>query len=94
VSWTEGLPQVLYEAWAAGVPVVATAVGGVPDAAGDAAVLIPPGSAQAAVDAILRVQGDRELAEALVRAGRERAASSTFEATLDRAAAFLRAAVP
>jgi glycosyltransferase involved in cell wall biosynthesis len=93
VSWTEGLPQVLYEAWAAGVPVVATAVGGVPDAAGDAAVLIPPGSAQAAVDAILRVQGDRELAEALVRAGRERAASSTFEATLDRAAAFLRAAV-
>jgi glycosyltransferase involved in cell wall biosynthesis len=93
VSWTEGLPQVLYEAWAAGVPVVATAAGGVPDAAGDAAVLIPPGSAQAAVDAILRIQGDRELADALVREGRERAASSTFEATLERAAAFLRAAV-
>ena len=43
VSWTEGLPQVLFEAWAAGVPVVATAVGGVPAAAGDAAVLIAAG---------------------------------------------------
>ncbi len=92
VSWTEGLPQVLFEAWAADVPVVATAVGGVPDAAGDAAVLIPPGDADAAADAILRVHADPDLAEKLVRAGRARASSATFEATLESAADFLRAA--
>ena len=45
MSWTEGLPQVLFEAFAAGTPVVATAVGGVPEAVGDAALLIPPGDA-------------------------------------------------
>ena len=48
VSWTEGMPQVLLEAFAAGTPVVATAVGGVPEAAGDAALLIPPGDPDAA----------------------------------------------
>ena len=38
VSWTEGLPQVLFEAFAAGLPVVATDVGGVAEAAGDGAL--------------------------------------------------------
>ena len=45
VSWTEGLPQVLFEAFAARPPVVATDVGGVPAAVGDAALLIEPGDA-------------------------------------------------
>ncbi len=55
VSWTEGMPQVLLEAFAAGTPVVATAVGGVPEAAGDAALLIPPGDPDAAARALDRI---------------------------------------
>lgn len=47
-SWTEGTPIVLLEAMAAGVPVIATAVGGVPDVVSEGeAILVPPGDAAA-----------------------------------------------
>lgn len=44
VSLTEGLPQVLFEAQAAGLPIVATAVGGVASAlrGGETGLLMPP----------------------------------------------------
>ena len=48
VSWTEGVPQVLFEAFAAGLPVVATDVGGVAQAVDGAALLVAPGDALAA----------------------------------------------
>ncbi|MGH2968350.1 MAG: glycosyltransferase, partial [Solirubrobacteraceae bacterium] len=47
VSWTEGVPQVLFEAFAGRVPVVATDVGGVKEAAGGAALVVPAGDASA-----------------------------------------------
>ncbi|HYQ83958.1 MAG TPA: glycosyltransferase, partial [Rubrobacter sp.] len=47
VSWTEGFPQVILEGFAAGLPVVATDVGGVRAAADGAARLVEPGNAGA-----------------------------------------------
>ena len=94
VSWTEGLPQILYEAFAAGLPVVATAVGGIAEAVGDAALLVPPGDAPAAAGEIDRVAADRRLRERLTAAGRELARRSSLDGECRRLAAFLEAEVP
>lgn len=90
VSWTEGLPQVLLEAFAARTPVVATDVGGVGAVAGGAALLVGPGDARAAADAVRRLVADRQLREDLVAAGLERARERTAEAERRRLVAFIR----
>jgi glycosyltransferase involved in cell wall biosynthesis len=89
VSWTEGVPQVLLEAFAAGLPVVATDVGGVRRAAGEAALLAPAGDASAAADALRRVVHDDALRTRLVRAGTINARAHTLEAETGRLAALL-----
>jgi glycosyltransferase involved in cell wall biosynthesis len=55
-SRNEGTPVGLIEAMAAGVPVIATSVGGVPDVVADGTdgVLVPSGSADAVARAIVR----------------------------------------
>ena len=92
VSWTEGLPQVLFEAFAAGLPVVATDVGGVAEAAGDGALLIPAGDAAAAARALMRVATEPVLRERLVAHGLTLAARHTVEREAEAAAAFLAGA--
>jgi teichuronic acid biosynthesis glycosyltransferase TuaC len=68
-SFGEGLPTVLVEAGAAGLPVLATPVGGIPDLlAEDRGVLVPVGDAAALRQAILATLDDPEGARA--RAGR------------------------
>jgi glycosyltransferase involved in cell wall biosynthesis len=89
VSWTEGLPQVLFEAFAAGVPVVATAVGGIREAVGDAALLVEAGDPDASAAALQRLAGNPELRERLIGSGLELARRSTIEAESARVAEFL-----
>ncbi len=66
-SHSEGSPYVLLEAMAARVPIVATAVGGVPEmvAHEDSAMLVPPRDPHALASATARVLNDPELAERL-----------------------------
>jgi glycosyltransferase involved in cell wall biosynthesis len=53
-TW-EARPLALQEAIRAGVPSVATAVGGIPDLVGDAALLVPPGEPDAILEALSRL---------------------------------------
>jgi glycosyltransferase involved in cell wall biosynthesis len=89
VSLTEGMPQVLIEAFASGLPVVATAVGGVADAAGDAAILVPPSDARAAADALMKIATDEGLRHELIAEGFARARAHTLDAEVARVAEFI-----
>jgi glycosyltransferase involved in cell wall biosynthesis len=91
VSFTEGLPQVLLEAFAAGLPVVATDVGGIREAVGDAALLVPPDDPAAAAEALAKIAADAELRARLVRAGNRYVRRRTIDVEVSRLASFLRA---
>ena len=54
-SLTEGLPNILLEGMALGTPVIATAVGGVPElvALGVSGLLVPPSDPHALAEAML-----------------------------------------
>ena len=85
-SFTEGLPNVLLEASAAGVPVVGTAVGGVPEivADGETGTVVPPNDAAALAAAMAKLLGDGDLRRAMGDAGRWRMRTQfTFEAQAD-----------
>jgi glycosyltransferase involved in cell wall biosynthesis len=69
----EGIPVALIEAMSYGVPVVATAAGGVPELLyGGAGLVVPPQEPQSLADAIQSLISDHGLREQLGRAGRNR----------------------
>jgi glycosyltransferase involved in cell wall biosynthesis len=94
VSWTEGLPQVLFESFAAGLPLVATAVGGVPEAVGDAGLLVPPADPDAAAAGLRRIVADESLRARLIESGIELARAHTIESESRRLIEFLTVGLP
>ena len=82
-SYTEGLPNVILEALAAGVPVVATAVGGTPEVVDDGrdGRLVPPREPATLSRCIFELIGDDASRRTMGQHGRERIrADFTFEA--------------
>ena len=74
-SLSEGFPNSLVEAMAAGVPIVATGVGGILDAVtdGENGLLVPPRDPRALARGVTRLLGSATLRNAMGRAGRTRA---------------------
>jgi L-malate glycosyltransferase len=86
-SVSEGISNTLLESMAAGVPVVATHVGGTPEVIrdGEQGLLVPPNDPQAIADAILAVLDDPALAARLGAEGRRRVRDEfSFEAVVRR----------
>ncbi|WP_218080017.1 glycosyltransferase family 4 protein [Anthocerotibacter panamensis] len=75
-------PLVIPETLAAGIPIVGTSVGGIPEALafGQAGLLVPPGNPQALASAVLQVLTDPTLAATLQLRSQERAACYTTQA--------------
>jgi glycosyltransferase involved in cell wall biosynthesis len=73
-SYAEGLPYALLESMAAGVPVIATPVGAIPDVMSDGihGVLVPPRDGKAIAEALALLFGDRERLSWMSRACRRR----------------------
>src|SRR5207244_1340391 len=68
-SYTEGLPIVLFEAGAFGIPVITSPVGAIPDLVADGrnGLLVPPGDKDRLVAAIARMARDRAERERMGR---------------------------
>jgi glycosyltransferase involved in cell wall biosynthesis len=72
-SYTEGTPNSIIEAMSRGIPVIASAVGGIPDMLGqDSSFLVPVGDAAALAERMVTLARDRELRMRMGQTARER----------------------
>ncbi len=85
-SHTEGSPLALFEAMAAGVPILATTVGGIPEAveSGVSAILVPPADISGLTDALASLLNNSAAAAALGNAARNAARAFSPEAYATR----------
>jgi glycosyltransferase involved in cell wall biosynthesis len=72
-----GLPVI--EAMACGVPTITTNASSLPEAAGDAALLVPPDDSSALAEALARLLGDGTLQAELAVRGRRHASQFTWD---------------
>jgi glycosyltransferase involved in cell wall biosynthesis len=86
-----GLPPL--EAMRAGVPVVATAAGALPEVLGDAALLVPVGDTDALAGALFRAVADDPVRSRLIDAGHQRAALYSWERCADGLVSLYREAI-
>jgi glycosyltransferase involved in cell wall biosynthesis len=96
-SYTEGLPNVVLESFAARVPVVATAVGGTPEVVEDGVngYLVPPGAAAPLARRVLELLGSEALRRRMGQSGYQRVREHfTFEAQARRYRTLFESLVP
>ncbi len=83
----EGFGLVPLEAMVAGVPVVTTRVGGIPEVVGDAAELVDVGDTDALADALQRLLSDETRRAELIAAGHQRRTRFSWAQTVEGVAA-------
>lgn len=91
-SWAEGLPNAMIESMAAGLAVVASAVGNIPDVVADGveALLVPPRDVPALAAALRRVLQEPALRASLQRGGHALAGTRfAVEPAMERLAAIV-----
>jgi glycosyltransferase involved in cell wall biosynthesis len=79
-SWYEGFGMPVLEAMACGSPVITSNVSSLPEVAGDAGLLVPPGDSDAIACALERILTDDGLRHDLARRGLARAGQFSWEA--------------
>ena len=74
-SLIENFPRITLEGMGAGIPVVASAVGGIPEQITDDVdgILVPPGDQRELADAIIKLSSEQEMMEKIGVAGRIKA---------------------
>lgn len=78
-SLYEGLGLPVLEAFAYGAPVVASNRSSLPELVDDAALLVEPTSPRQIADAVLRIEGEPQTRQRLIRRGRERCAEFDWQ---------------